>query len=298
MKGIVLAGGLGTRLAPITAVTSKQLLPVYDKPMIYYPMSVLMLAGIRDIMIISAPDSLVQIEQLFGDGSRLGLNVSYGRQEDPRGIADAYVIGAEHVAGEQSALVLGDNIFHGAGFQGLLAEATKNTDGCVLFSYPVAEPERYAVVDTDPEGNIRSICEKPGEPRSHNAVTGLYIYDSDVVEIAKSIKPSPRGELEITDVNKAYVDMQKASLVELGRGFTWLDAGTCDSLLEASNYVRVLRKRQGIQVACLEEVAMRMGFIDVEACIKLGAEMGVSEYGRYVMETAMAFDGSDARGAG
>ncbi|MFE7135994.1 glucose-1-phosphate thymidylyltransferase RfbA [Streptomyces sp. NPDC057638] len=288
MKGIILAGGTGSRLMPITAGTTKQLLPIYDKPMIYYPLSVLMLAGIRDILVIAAPESMPAVQGLLGDGSRIGINLSYAEQPEPRGIPDAYVIGARHVGAERSALVLGDNLFHGAGFQDLLREAREKDNGCTLFGYPVADPERYAVGETDREGNLTGIEEKPARPRSHNAITGLYFYDGDVVEMARSLRPSARGELEITDINRMYLEQRRVSLVQLGRGFTWLDAGTFRSLLDASQYVQVLVDRQGVRVACIEEIALRMGFISGADCHELGLAMGNSDYGRYVREVALA----------
>jgi glucose-1-phosphate thymidylyltransferase len=288
MKGIVLAGGSGTRLHPLTIATSKQLLPVYDKPMAYYPLSVLMLAGIRDILIISTPDSVPALNSLFGDGAHLGLDISYAEQPEPRGIAEAFLIGAGHIAGSHSALVLGDNIFHGAGFGNLLRDTRKNVDGATLFGYPVADPERYGIAETDEAGNLVSIEEKPEQPRSNNALTGLYFYDAEVVEIARGIQPSARGELEITDVNRAYLAAGRARVVTLGRGFTWLDAGTHQSLLEASQYVHVLENRQGVRVACIEEIALRMGFIGPEECYELGSRMAKSGYGRYVMDVARA----------
>jgi glucose-1-phosphate thymidylyltransferase len=286
VKGIVLAGGSGTRLYPLTKATSKQLLPVYDKPMVYYPLSVLMLAGIREILIISNPENVPQLRALLGDGSRLGLELTYAEQAEPRGIAEALVIGADHINGEPSALILGDNIFHGAGFQGILREAQAGLDGCVLFGYPVSDPERYGIAETDADGNLLSIEEKPLRPRSNNALTGLYFYDAEAVEIARDLAPSARGELEITDVNKHYLKNGRAKLVRLSRGFTWLDAGTHDSLLAASQYVHVLEQRQGVRVACLEEIALNMGYIDQEQCHRLGVEMKNSEYGQYLMQVA------------
>ncbi|MEE1929396.1 glucose-1-phosphate thymidylyltransferase RfbA [Streptomyces sp. TRM 70351] len=286
MKGIILAGGNGTRLHPITRGVSKQLLPVYDKPMIYYPLSVLMLAGIRDILIISTPDDLPQFQRLLGDGSTLGLDLGYAEQAEPRGLAEAFVIGARHVGDDPVALVLGDNIFHGSGFAQLLRRHVPHTDGCLLFGYPVKDPERYGVGEADGTGRLLSIEEKPARPRSNRAITGLYFYDNDVVSIARELRPSPRGELEITDVNRHYLDRGKASLVDLGRGFAWLDTGTHDSLLDASHYIQTLESRQGLRVACVEEVALRMGFISPEACHRLGAALGKSGYGQYVMAVA------------
>ncbi|WP_028193146.1 glucose-1-phosphate thymidylyltransferase RfbA [Salinispora pacifica] len=286
MNGIVLAGGSGTRLYPLTLATSKQLLAVYDKPMVYYPMSVLMLAGIRDILIISNPPSIPALRALFGDGSHLGLHITYAEQQEPRGIAEAFLIGADHIVGEPCALVLGDNIFHGAGFPQLLRSSREELDGCMLFGYPVSDPYRYGIGEVDASGALVSIEEKPAHPRSDNAITGLYFYDSDVVEIARELVPSPRGELEITDVNLAYLKQGRARLQRLGRGFTWLDAGTHDSMLAATQYVQVIEKRQGVRVACLEEIALRMGYIDAEACHRLGLEARNSDYGRYLLELA------------
>ncbi|WP_431780711.1 glucose-1-phosphate thymidylyltransferase RfbA [Streptomyces chumphonensis] len=291
MKGIILAGGNGTRLHPITRGVSKQLLPVYDKPMIYYPMSVLMLAGVRDILIISTPADLPQFQRLLGDGSALGLRVDYAEQAEPRGLAEAFVIGADHIGDDSVALVLGDNIFHGTGFAQVLRRHLPHTDGCLLFGYPVKDPERYGVGEADADGRLLSIEEKPARPRSNRAITGLYFYDNDVVEIARGLEPSARGELEITDVNRHYLERGKASLVDLGRGFAWLDTGTHDSLLDASHYIQTLESRQGLRVACVEEVAVRMGFITPEECHRLGAALGTSGYGQYVMDVADSLRG-------
>ncbi|MFC8247415.1 glucose-1-phosphate thymidylyltransferase RfbA [Streptomyces chartreusis] len=288
MKGIILAGGHGTRLQPITLGMSKQLLPVYDKPMIYYPLSVLMLAGITDIQIISAPRDLGGFQRLLGDGSDYGLNLTYAEQDEPRGLADAFVIGADHIGDDSVALVLGDNIFHGPGFSGILQDAVVDVDGCVLFGYPVRDPERYGVGETDAAGNLVALEEKPARPRSNLAVTGLYFYDNDVVDIAKNLRPSARGELEITDVNRVYLERGKARLISLGRGFAWLDTGTHDALTEAGQYVQILEHRQGVRIACIEEIAWRMGFIDRETCHRLGTKLAKSSYGRYVMEIAAA----------
>lgn len=288
MKGIILAGGHGTRLQPITLGMSKQLLPVYDKPMIYYPLSVLMLAGITDIQIISAPRDLGGFQRLLGDGSDYGLNLTYAEQDEPRGLADAFVIGADHIGDDSVALVLGDNIFHGPGFSGILQDAVVDVDGCVLFGYPVRDPERYGVGETDADGNLVALEEKPARPRSNLAVTGLYFYDNDVVDIAKNLRPSARGELEITDVNRVYLERGKARLISLGRGFAWLDTGTHDALTEAGQYVQILEHRQGVRIACIEEIAWRMGFIDRETCHRLGTKLAKSSYGRYVMEIAAA----------
>ena len=293
MKGIILAGGTGTRLHPITRAVSKQLLPVYDKPMIYHPLSTLMLAGVREILLISTPDDLPGFRRLLGDGHELGLTITYAEQPSPDGLAQAFLIGADHVGDDCAALVLGDNIFHGPGFSGLLhrsVSAVENgDDGCVLFGYAVKDPQRYGVGEADPDGRLISIEEKPAHPRSNRAITGLYLYDNTVVEIARGLTPSARGELEITDVNKVYLERGRARLVDLGRGFAWLDTGTHESLLEAGQYVQVLENRQGIRIACIEEVALRMGFIDADACFELGARQGKSGYGAYVMDVAKAF---------
>jgi glucose-1-phosphate thymidylyltransferase len=280
-------------LHPITRAVSKQLLPVYDKPMIYHPLSTLMLAGIREILLISTPDDLPSFQRLFGDGSDLGLCMSYAEQPEPNGLAEAFLIGADHVGDDPVALVLGDNIFHGPGFSALLqrsiAAVENGTDGCVLFGYPVKDPQRYGVGEAAADGRLVSIEEKPTRPRSNRAITGLYLYDNTVVEIACGLTPSARGELEITDVNKAYLAQGRARLVDLGRGFAWLDTGTHESLLQAGQYVQVLENRQGIRIACVEEVALRMGFIDAEACLELGGRQGNSGYGEYVMAVAKAF---------
>ncbi|MFI1169779.1 glucose-1-phosphate thymidylyltransferase RfbA [Streptomyces sp. NPDC020801] len=286
MKGIILAGGSGTRLHPITIATSKQLLPVGDKPMIYYPLSVLMLAGVRDILVITKPSDIPRFRELLGDGSHLGLHIDYAEQSAPRGIADAFVIGAEHIGDDSVALVLGDNIFHGNSFSDTLAENAKDVRGCVLFGYAVNDPERYGVGEVDTDGYLVMIEEKPLRPRSNRAITGLYFYDNDVIDIAKNLKPSARGELEITDVNRVYMERRQARLVDLGRGFAWLDTGTPESLLQASHYVRTLEERQGVRIACIEEVALRMGFIDADACRRLGARIATSDYGKYVMAIA------------
>jgi glucose-1-phosphate thymidylyltransferase len=293
VKGIILAGGSGTRLHPITKAVSKQLLPVYDKPMIYYPLAVLMLAGIRDILVISTPHDLPMFRRLLGDGAELGLRLDYAEQAQPNGLAEAFLIGAEHVGDSPAALVLGDNIFHGPGFSGTLARAradiTSGRAGCVLFGYPVRDPQRYGVAESDADGKLLSIEEKPQYPRSDRAVVGLYLYDNQVLEIARGLRPSARGELEITDVNRAYLERDRARLVDLGRGFAWLDTGTHESLLEAGEYVRVLENRQGIRIACVEEIAMRMGFIEPEACYALGERLATSGYGEYVMDVAKSF---------
>ena len=288
MRGIILAGGAGTRLHPITLAVSKQLLPVFDKPMIYYPMSTLMLAGMRDILIITTPHEQDQFVRLLGDGSDLGLNLTYAVQPEPNGLAEAFRIGAEHIGTDTAALVLGDNIFYGHGLGGQLTEAASLTSGCVLFGYHVRDPERYGVAEATADGTLISIEEKPSKPRSNLAVTGLYFYDNDVIEIARDLKPSPRGELEITDLNNVYVQRGTARLIDLGRGTAWLDTGTHDSLIEAGQFVQVLEHRQGVRIACLEEIALRQGFIDAAHAYRLGEALSKSGYGEYVMEVARA----------
>ncbi|NYH78642.1 glucose-1-phosphate thymidylyltransferase [Actinopolyspora biskrensis] len=286
MKGIVLAGGSGTRLHPVTQVVSKQLLPVYDKPMVYYPLSVLMLAGIRDILLISTPADLPLFRRLFGDGSHLGLRMDYTVQPEPNGLAEAFVIGADFIGDDSVALVLGDNIFYGQGFSKLLQRSARELDGCTLFGYSVRDPQRYGVGETDSSGRLISLEEKPNHPRSDKAITGLYFYDNEVVDIARSLTPSERGELEITDINSEYLRRDRARLTELGRGYAWLDTGTHESLLEAGQFVQVLENRQGVRIACLEEIALRMGYISAEACHSLGAGLAKSGYGEYIMEVA------------
>ncbi|MCN9244368.1 glucose-1-phosphate thymidylyltransferase RfbA [Streptomyces sp. RY43-2] len=286
MKGIVLAGGSGTRLHPATSVISKQILPVYNKPMIYYPLSVLMLSGIREIQIISTPQHIELFTSLLGDGSSLGITLDYAVQKEPKGIAEAFLVGSDHIGDDPCALILGDNIFHGPGLYALLRRSIARLDGCVLFGYPVKDPERYGVAEVDAEGRLTGLTEKPSAPRSGLAVTGLYFYDNEVVDIAKNIRPSPRGELEITDVNRVYLEQGRAHLVDLGRGFAWLDTGTHDSLLKASQYVQVLEERQGVWIAGLEEIAFRMGFIDADACHRLGLGLSHTDYGTYLMEIA------------
>nr|WJP00498.1 AntB1 [Pseudonocardia antarctica] len=294
----MLAGGAGTRLHPVTLPISKQLLPVYDKPMVYYPLSVLMLAGVRDILLISTPQDLPLFRRLLGDGGHLGLNLTYAAQHEPRGLAEAFLIGADHIGDDTAALVLGDNIFHGPSFSELLERTAADVRGCVLFGYPVGDPERYGVAVADQWGRLVDIEEKPAHPRSNRAVTGLYFYDNDVVEIARGVRPSARGELEITDVNRAYLERGDARLVDLGRGFAWLDTGTHDSLLQAGQYLQTLEHRQGVRIACLEEVALRMGFIDAAACHALGERLGNTGYGRYVMAIAAEHGYRDVRPAG
>ena len=286
MKGIILAGGSGTRLHPITLPVSKQLLPVGDKPMIYYPLSVLMFAGVRDILVITRPGDLPMFQILLRDGAHLGLNITYAEQRQPRGIAEALLIGAAHIDGNNCALILGDNLFHGNAFSQMLHRESRQLRGCTLFSYQVNDPQRYGIGVTDARGNLIAIEEKPSRPRSNRAITGLYFYDSDVVDIAKNLRPSARGELEITDVNNVYLDRGLARLVALGRGFAWLDTGTPEALVQAGQYVCTLEERQGVRIACLEEIALRMGLIDAEACYRLGAAMGNSSYGTYVMNIA------------
>jgi glucose-1-phosphate thymidylyltransferase len=291
VKGIILAGGSGTRLHPITRAVSKQLLPVYDKPMVYYPLSVLMLAGIREILLISTPVDLPLFRRLLGSGDELGLEISYAEQPQPNGLAEAFIIGRDHVGSDAVALVLGDNIFYGHGLAELLQREAAGVDGCTLFGYEVSDPERYGVAEADASGRLLSIEEKPARPRSNTAVTGLYFYDGDVVDLAASLTPSARGELEITDLNRAYLDKGSARLVRLGRGMAWLDTGTHDSLIEAGQFVQVLEHRQGVRIACVEEIALRMGYIDTARAYRLGEALGKSGYGRYVMDVARSFRG-------
>ena len=282
MKGIILAGGNGSRLYPITKAINKHLLPIYDKPMIYYPLSILMLSGINEILIISSPDHLESYSKLLGNGRRVGLSLSYLSQSEPRGIADAFNIGEKFIAGDNVALVLGDNVFYGQGLSSILQDAAKTEHGALIFGYKVRNPEDFGIVECDVESNILSLEEKPSVPKSDNAVPGLYFYDNQVVEMIKNIKPSKRGELEITDINKVYLNQGELKLKLLGRGIAWLDAGTCDGLLEASNFVEIIQKRQGLYIACIEEIAYRMGYIDKKELIIISKELQNTDYGLYL----------------
>ena len=286
MKGIILAGGSGTRLYPLTKVVSKQLMPIYDKPMIYYPMSTLMLAGIKDILIISTPTDTERFEQLFGDGADLGIHIEYKVQESPDGLAQAFLIGEEFIGDDSVCLILGDNIYHGSGLANMLQRAATKEKGATVFGYHVQDPERFGVVEFNADKKAISIEEKPEQPKSNYAVTGLYFYDNSVVEIAKNIKPSPRGELEITDVNKVYLEQGALNVEIMGRGFAWLDTGTHESLLEASTFIETIEKRQNLKVACLEEIAYRMGYIDKDQLISLAQPLKKNGYGKYLLRIA------------
>ena len=281
-KGLLLAGGSGTRLYPVTQVVSKQLLPIYDKPMVYYPLSTLMLAGLSDILLISTPQDIPRFTQLLGDGSRWGINISYAVQPSPDGIAQAFLIGSSFIGNDDSALVLGDNIFHGHDLVSDLRDAADNADGATVFAYAVHDPQRYGVVEFDKSGKVLSIEEKPAKPKSRYAVTGLYFYDRDVVELSRALKPSRRGELEITDLNKCYLDKGRLRVKVLGRGMAWLDTGTHESLLEASTFIQTIERRQGLKVACLEEIAYRLGYIDASRIEDYAAQMRGNSYGEYL----------------
>lgn len=291
MKGIILAGGSGTRLYPVTKAVSKQLVPIYDKPMIYYPLSVLMLAGIRDILIISTPSHIGMFEELLGDGLKLGMSFSYAVQDKPRGLADAFIVGEEFIENDKVALVLGDNIFYGHQLSGILRNAVKREEGATIFGYYVKKPQQFGVVKFDEDNNVISIEEKPAKPKSNYAVPGLYFYDNDVVKIAKNVKPSKRGELEITSVNNEYLQREKLKVELFGRGMAWLDTGTHQGLLEASNFVESIQSRQGLYISCIEEIAYRKGYIDREKLISLAEPLLKTDYGKYLYNLATTFTG-------
>ncbi len=282
MKGIILAGGAGTRLHPLTLVISKQLMPVYDKPMIYYPLSTLMMAGIREVLIISTPTDLPHFKRLFGDGSNLGLSFSYAQQPEPKGLAQAFTIGEQFIGSDSAALILGDNIFYSTGLGSLLQQC-KDPRGGIIFAYHVSDPERYGVVDFDKEGNVLSIEEKPKQPKSNYAVPGIYFYDNQVIEIAKNLQPSARGEYEITDVNRVYLERKQLKVMKFGRGTAWLDTGTFTSLMQAGAFVQTIEERQGLKIGCIEEIAYRMGFISAEQLEKLAQPLTKSGYGQYLL---------------
>ncbi|MGO3548176.1 glucose-1-phosphate thymidylyltransferase RfbA [Paucilactobacillus nenjiangensis] len=286
MKGIILAGGSGTRLYPITKAISKQLVPVYDKPMIYYPLSTMMLAGIKDIMLISTPRDISRFEDLLGDGAQLGINIEYKIQENPNGLAEAFVLGEEFIGDDSVCLILGDNIYYGSGLSKLVQRSAKKISGATVFGYQVSDPERFGVVEFDDNQHVISIEEKPEHPASNYAVTGMYFYDNSVVEIAKTMKPSPRGELEITDVNRAYLEKGELDVELLGRGYAWLDTGTHESLHDAAAFIETVQKRQNLQVACIEEVAFRMGYIDKDQLIELAQPLKKNAYGQYMLRIA------------
>lgn len=283
MKGIILAGGSGTRLYPITKSTSKQLVPIYDKPMIYYPMSVLMLAGIREVLLISTPEFIEQFKMLFGDGTELGMTIEYAIQDEPRGLADAFIVGKKFIGSDSVALVLGDNIYYGAGLSDILYQAAHKEKGATVFGYQVKDPERFGVVEFDKNGKALSIVEKPEHPKSNYAVTGLYFYDNDVVKIAENVQPSARGEIEISDINQEYLNRGQLEVKLMNRGFAWLDTGTHDSLLEASSFVATIQKNQNLKVASLEEIAFRMGYISVEQLEALAKPLSKNDYGQYLL---------------
>lgn len=286
MKGIILAGGRGTRLYPMTKTVSKQLLPIYDKPLIYYPLSVLLLAGIREILVISTPDDLPLYEKLLGDGSRLGVKFSYKAQDRPRGLADAFIVGEEFIGTDSVCLVLGDNVFHGTDFSSILWRAISNKHGATIFGYPVHDPRAYGVVEFDKDFKVLSIEEKPQRPKSNYAVPGLYLYDNRVIDIAKHVKPSARGEIEITSVNNAYLEMGELNVVLLKRGMAWLDTGSPKGMLQAAEFVETIQERQGFYVSCIEEIAWRRGFINTQQLLELGEELYMTDYGQYLIEIA------------